>query len=140
YSPGSRRQWKGVEIEPAWAPQHQKLEAVMHTALGVALAALRRPDLVHIHAIGPALLTPAARLAGLRTIVTHHGYDYDRDKWGGFAKTMLRLGERMGMRWSNRAIAVADNIAQSMERQYGRPVVFLPNGVIIPSANAADPS
>ncbi|MET3926723.1 glycosyltransferase family 4 protein [Devosia sp. 2618] len=133
YSTEGKREWKGVQIEPIWAPQQQKLEAVVHTALGVALASVRRPDVVHIHAIGPALLTPAARTAGLRTVVTHHGYDYDREKWGGLAKTMLRLGERMGMQWSNKAIAVSDNIAQSMQIRYGRPMLFLPNGVVMPT-------
>tara|TARA_R110002124_G_scaffold1797_9_gene11433 strand:- start:24107 stop:25294 length:1188 start_codon:yes stop_codon:yes gene_type:complete len=133
YATAGKREWKGVQIEPVWAPEHQKLEAIVHTALGVALASVRRPDVVHIHAIGPALLTPLARAAGLRTVVTHHGYDYDRDKWGGFAKTVLRLGERMGMQWSNRAIAVSDNIAQSMQATYGRQLLFLPNGVVMPS-------
>ncbi|MCS6758373.1 MAG: hypothetical protein MO852_04330 [Candidatus Devosia euplotis] len=97
YSTAGKREWQGVQIEPIWAPQQQKLEAIVHTALGVTLASVRRPDVVHIHAIGPALLTPVARAAGLRAVVTHHGYDYDRDKWGGFAKTVLRLGERPGM-------------------------------------------
>lgn len=134
YAPQGKRVWNGVEIEPVWAPQNRQLEALVHTAMGVALASVRRPDVVHIHAIGPALLTPGARAAGLRTVVTHHGYDYDRDKWGGLARTMLRMGERLGMKWSNRAIAVSDNIAQDMTARYGRPVVFLPNGVTMPSS------
>ncbi len=53
-------------------------------------------DIVHIHAIGPALLVPIARLLGIKVVFTHHGPDYDRDKWGFWAKTMLKLGERMG--------------------------------------------
>ncbi|HZY67715.1 MAG TPA: glycosyltransferase family 4 protein [Devosia sp.] len=133
YMPRGKHTWNGVEIEPVWAPQHRSLEALVHTAMGVALASARRPDVVHIHAIGPALMTPGARAAGLRTVVTHHGYDYDRDKWGGLAKTMLKVGERLGMTWSNKAIAVSDNIAQDMSSRYGRPVVFLPNGVTMPA-------
>lgn len=139
YMPQGKRVWKGVEIEPVWAPKHRSLEALVHTAMGVALASVRRPDVVHIHAIGPALMTPGARAAGLRTVVTHHGYDYDRDKWGGLARTMLRMGERLGMEWSNAAIAVSDNIAKDMTSRYGRPVTFLPNGVTMP-ASAPDTS
>ena len=135
YMPQGKRTWKGVEIEPVWAPQHRSLEALVHTAMGVALASVRRPDVVHIHAIGPALMTPGARAAGLRAVVTHHGYDYDRDKWGGLARTMLRMGERLGMTWSNKAIAVSDNIAKDMTSRYGRPVVFLPNGVTMPTGS-----
>ena len=29
-------------------------------------------------------MTPIARLLGLRVVVTNHGPDYDRDKWGPF--------------------------------------------------------
>src|SRR5690242_12863435 len=61
YLPLGKRVWNGVTIEPIWAPRHRQLEALVHTGLGVALASVRRPDVVHIHAIGPALLTPVAR-------------------------------------------------------------------------------
>lgn len=132
YQPGGPQNFRGVGIEPIWAPRAQKFEALVHTGLGVGLAALRRPDIVHIHAIGPALLTPASRLAGLRTLVTHHGYDYDRDKWGQVARAMLRMGERLGMKWANAAVAVADNVARDMETRYSRRVHFLPNGVFMP--------
>lgn len=133
YVPQEKRTWKGVTIEPIWAPRRQHLEAIVHTALGVALASVRRPDVVHIHAIGPALLTPGARTFGLQTVVTHHGYDYNREKWGMLAKTVLRLGETLGMRWSNAAIAVSEDIASTMSDRYGRNVVYIPNGVIMPN-------
>lgn len=132
YMPGGRQSFRGVGIEPIWSPRSSKFEALVHTGLGVGLAALRRPDIVHIHAVGPALLTPAARLAGLKTLVTHHGYDYDRDKWGRIAKEILRLGEKMGMHWADAAVAVAENVARDMEARYGRRVHFQPNGVFMP--------
>lgn len=133
YMPDGSHRFQGVAVEPIWSPRSTKFEALAHTGLGIALAAVRRPDILHIHAIGPALLTPAARLAGLKTLVTHHGYDYDRDKWGGLAREVLRQGEKMGMRWADMAVAVADNVAREMEERYGRRVDFLPNGVFMPS-------
>lgn len=59
-------------------------------------ASLHSPDIVHIHAIGPSILTPLDRLMGFKVVVTNHGPDYDRQKWGKVAKFMLRLGEKMG--------------------------------------------
>ncbi len=44
-------------------------------------AAIKRPDVLHIHAIGPMIMTPFARLLGLKVVVTNHGPDYDRQKW-----------------------------------------------------------
>lgn len=68
-----------------WLPttRHPALEALIHSLIAVGYAAVRRPSIVHIHGIGPNLLTPLARLLGLRVVATHHGNDYDREKWGG---------------------------------------------------------
>lgn len=129
----SAREWNGLRITPLWAPRTTTLEAFVHTLLVICLAGWRRPDIVHIHAIGPALMAPLARLLGLKVAVTHHGYDYDRQKWGQFAKTMLRLGERLGMRFSQARIAVSDEIARTMTARYGVATRFVPNGVAVES-------
>ncbi len=123
--------WSGVKVTPIWAPTSMKFEAIVHTCLGVLRAAFRRPDVLHIHAIGPALATPLARLFGLRVVVTHHGFDYNRQKWGRMARTMLKMGEWCGMRFAHGRIAVSNDIAQTMERRYGVPVTFIPNGVTV---------
>lgn len=65
---------------------------------------------MHIHAIGPALLTPMARLLGMKVVFTHHGPDYDRNKWGTAAKTILKLGERMGTKYANEVIVISEVI------------------------------
>ena len=79
---GAPSRWRNVAITPLWAPRVSGLEAIVHTGFAVFYAAFRRPDIVHIHAIGPSLLARFARLLGLRVVVTHHGFDYDRAKWG----------------------------------------------------------
>ncbi|MCY1299309.1 Glycosyltransferase Gtf1 [compost metagenome] len=114
------------------------LEALVHTFLGVCLAAWRRPDVLHIHAIGPALMTPLARVFGLKVVVTHHGYDYDRQKWGAFARRTLKLGEFFGMRFSNGRVAISQDIVQTMRARHHVSMTLVPNGVAItlPSGNA----
>lgn len=124
-------QWQGVTVTPLWAPVSTKFEAIAHTFLGVLVAAVKRPDILHIHAIGPALLTPLARLFGLKTVVTHHGFDYNRDKWGGLARKMLKTGEWAGMRFASERIAVSGHIAQAMQDRYHVAAQFIPNGVTL---------
>jgi len=121
--------WKGVTVTPVWTPRSKNFEALLHTALGLLVAARRKPDLVHIHAIGPALLTPLARLLGLRVVVTHHGFDYDRQKWGWMAKSVLRTGEWMGMKFSHARIGVSKGIVDSVRAKLGVAATFIPNGV-----------
>lgn len=124
-------QWEGVQVTPLWAPLSTKFEAIAHTFLGVLVAAIRRPDILHIHAIGPALLTPLARLLGLKTVVTHHGFDYNRDKWGGLARKMLKTGEWAGMRFASERIAVSRHIVETMAERYQVSAQFIPNGVTL---------
>ena len=137
YLPGpGARAWRGVSVVPLWAPRRAALEALVNTFLGVCRAAMRRPDILHIHAVGPALMVPLARLFGLKVVVTHHGYDYDRQKWGAFAKGVLRLGERLGMGLAQGRIAVSNDIARTMGARYGVAVDFVPNGVAVAPATA----
>lgn len=126
-------EWQGVKLVPLWHLKSKGLEAISHTFLGVLYAAIKRPDILHIQAIGPALMTPLARLLGLRVIVTHHGPDYDRQKWGAFARLMLQLGERYGMRWSNGRIVISKVIADLVRTKQGMASELIPNGVVMPT-------
>ena len=124
--------WKGVKFVSLWTPKSKGLEAIVHSFLGVIYAAVKRPDILHIQAIGPALMTPLARLLGLRVIVTHHGPDYDRQKWGAFARLVLQLGERWGMRYSNGRIVISKVIADLVLTKHGVTAEQIPNGVDLP--------
>lgn len=125
--------WSGVKFTRIWAPKSKGLEAIIHTFLGVLYAAIKRPDILHIHAIGPAVMTPLARLFGLRVVVTHHGPDYDRQKWGFFARKILLLGEWLGMRFSNGRIVISKVIRELVTRKHGVNSSLIFNGVTIPN-------
>lgn len=125
-------EWNGVKFIPLWAPKLKGLEAFMHSFIGVLYAAFVRPDILHIQGIGPAIMTLPARLLGLRVIVTHHGPDYDRQKWGWIARFVLQLGERWGMRWPNGRIVISKVIADLIHEKHGVESALIPNGVILP--------
>ena len=126
------KSWQGVKITRLWAPKSTRFETLLHTILGTLYAAFRRPDVLHFHAIGPALLVPLARLLGLKVVVTHHGSDYEREKWDWFARNMLKFGERFGMHLSNARIVISVTIRNEMLKLYNRDSDLIPNGVEIP--------
>lgn len=133
-----QRSFGMIRLKRLWAPRRRGLEAFVHSMLGVFYAAFTRPDILHVHAIGPAIVTPIARLFGLRVVVTNHGPDYDRDKWGLIARSVLRLGERVGMRYAHARIAISRVIAELVMTKYGCSSDLIPNGVVIhePLANS----
>jgi glycosyltransferase involved in cell wall biosynthesis len=125
------KEYEGIKVVPLPSPSATSTEAIGATALAVIHAWRARADLLHIHAIGPALLAPFARMLGLRVVVTHHGRDYDRAKWGAFAKRMLRLGERLGVTNAQRTIAVAPTLAEDLRRTFpacSERIRYVPNG------------
>lgn len=132
------KKWRGVRFTSLWAPKSKGFEAIVHSFLGVLYAAVKRPDILHIHAIGPALMTPVARLLGLKVIVTHHGPDYDRQKWGAFARNVLLLGEWMGMRFSNGRIVISNVIRELVIRKHRMTSSLIRNGVVMPDTTASE--
>lgn len=132
-------QFKGVTLKTIYAPKSKALEAIVHSFLSVVYAAIKRPDILHIHAVGPNLVAPFARLMGLKVVMTHHGPDYERQKWGRFAKLFLKTGERAGVKFANKVIVISEEIKNSITAKYGRKdAILIPNGVSItgrPSTN-----
>ena len=125
--------YRGVKLVDVYAPRKKSLEAIVHTFLAVIKARALNPDVVHVHAVGPALLTPLARLLGMKVVWTNHGPDYDRQKWGRLAKSVLKTGERMGARFSNRVIVISTVIANILSEKYGRnDTTLIFNGVNSP--------
>lgn len=112
-------EYRGVKLLDVYAPRRKSIEAIIHTTLAVFKARTLNPDLLHIHAVGPSLLVPLARLLGMKVVMTNHGPDYDRQKWGKLAKTVIKTGERFGTRWSNKVIVISKVIADILKRNYG---------------------
>jgi glycosyltransferase involved in cell wall biosynthesis len=128
-----QKEWKGVKFCRIWSPQVKGIEAFVHSFLGVLCAVFRRPDILHVHAIGPALFVPLARLGGLRVVVTHHGPDHEREKWNQLARRILRLGERWGMRFASERIVISRTIHDIVKTKYDEDSVVIPNGVDLPT-------
>jgi glycosyltransferase involved in cell wall biosynthesis len=129
YVPKTQKHWRGIAFNRLWAPRISGAEAFVHTFLGVLRAAVDRPDILHLHAIGPAVFAPLARVLGLRVIVTHHVLNYENEKWGALARSVLRFGEWAGMKFAKGRIAVSEDLAAQMVRAYRVPVSPIPNGI-----------
>ncbi len=121
--------FEGVDLISLDCSRNKYLETLLHTYHGVWAAKKSGADILHLHAVGPSVWTPLAKLLGLKVVVTHHGQDYKRQKWNLFARLFLRFCEMMGMLFADRVIAVGGHIAALICRRYHRDVVVIPNGV-----------
>lgn len=126
-----------VGVERRWSRGFctKHLDAITHTFSALISARREKPDVVHIHGVGPSLLLPLARILHpkARIIVTFHCVDRLHAKWGLFARIMLRLGEASACLFAHRTIAVSDSLASYCLETYQCQSVVVPNGVRIPN-------
>lgn len=142
YVDEGRHEYCNIRLIPLPSPKQRSLEAIVATFIAILYAFAKRAQAIHIHAIGPSLLAPLARILGLKVVVTHHGADYERAKWGRFAKLVLRLGERSSLIWAHKVIAVAPSIARDLKRLFpsqAHKVIYIPNGAPQLPASAERP-
>jgi glycosyltransferase involved in cell wall biosynthesis len=60
--------------------------------------------------------------------VTVQGLDWKRKKWGRFAATVLRLGERAAVLLPDATMVVSRTLQQHYQSQYGAQTIYVPNG------------
>ncbi len=141
YVEAGAREWGGLRLWPIWATRNKFLETITHTLIALFyLRYRRRCNAVHLHAIGPGLLVPLARLLGLRVLFTHHGRDYDRAKWNRPAKAVLQFGEWLSVRFSDEVIVVSERLTEALRKRFPQQagkINFVPNGASLTFVNAS---
>ena len=113
------------------------LETFVHTFLSTVHACFGKYDIIHYQTLGPSLFSLFPRLLGKKTIVTVQGLDWQRKKWGWFARQVLKAGEWSSARLPDRTVVVSRTLADYYQSRYGRRVECVPNGTRIRSRRSA---
>ena len=139
YQPGFAREYRGINVRPAPTLGTKHLEAIVHSAVSTVMASARPPDIVHYHALGPGLLAPIPRfLTPSRVVLTVHGLDGDRAKWGRGAQAVLGAATWMSARVPDATVVVSKALAKHYMERYGRSTFYIPNGVSAVPPRPAD--
>lgn len=120
--------WRGVDIRPVPTIRAKGLAALSSSFFATLKAIVQRPDVVHYHAEGPCVPLVLAHIAGLKTVVTIHGLDWQRAKWGKFASIYIKLGEKVAARFADQIIVLSHNLGRYFQDSYGRQTHVIPNG------------
>ena len=123
----SSRLFPDIEYIDLPSTRIKGFEAVWHTLLSVLHIMFHRPDVVHIHNIGPGMFAPLLRLVGLPVVLTYHSPNYEHTKWSAPARWLLRQCEKLSLRFSNRVIFV--NKYQMEKCGALNKSVFIPYGI-----------
>jgi glycosyltransferase involved in cell wall biosynthesis len=126
--PGKEHNGMSVVRLPTIRSKH--LETLLHTFLSTIHVLTQPCDVVHYHALGPALFSFIPRLAGKKTVVTVQGLDWQRKKWGRIASAVLRLGERAAVSLPTQTMVVSHELQKYYKARYGAETCYVPNGGI----------
>src|SRR5262249_38266170 len=69
YVPDARRQHLGMNLRYVPTVPTKHMEAITHSALSTLVAMKDRPDIIHYHGVGPALVSPIPRCLGRAGVV-----------------------------------------------------------------------
>lgn len=127
-------EYKGMRLvrTPTLASKH--LEAISHSLTSTVHALLSGVDVVHYHALGPAMVAPLVRyLSRGKVVLTVHGLDHERAKWKGPASQVLNLAHRMSGHVPDAVVTVSRALTEHYERRFDCGPVYVPNGVTAPA-------
>ena len=124
------REYRGMQLRPMRTPTTKHLDAFVHSGLSTFVGMTEAPDVVHYHALGPGLWAPLPRyLSPSKVVLTVHGLDQHRAKWGRGARAVLTTAAWMSARIPDATIGVSRALTDHYLERYGRSMVYIPNGV-----------
>jgi len=132
-----RGEYKGMRllVLPSFRTKH--LDTATHCGLSVAHAMTKDFDIIHFHALGPSMYAVLPRLAGIRSVVTVHGLDWQREKWGIIATEVLKRCEYSSLYFPSKTIVVSRALRTYFRNKYGQIPTYIPNGTNIPKPKPA---
>ncbi|MDD2680878.1 MAG: glycosyltransferase family 4 protein [Patescibacteria group bacterium] len=124
------KEFEGVKLIYKNFIDNKNLANITHTFLASIDVIFRKADIIHYHGVGPSLLLWIPKIFSPKSklVATLHSFDYDNEKWGKFAKTMLRLGERIMFALADEVIVITPVTQAYVFNKYGRRGVLIANG------------
>ena len=121
--------FQGVRVMPLSGITSRGLHAVSTSFLGALSASRGNYDVVHFHAIGPSLFSLLVRAIAPKSkvVVTCHGLDWQRDKWGTVARKYLQLSEKVAVRFADEIIVVSKDLQTYFWENYRKKTTYIPN-------------
>lgn len=132
-----RKFYKGVRVYIVPTFRTSKLNAIVYSFFATVRAMFGRYDIFHFHAEGPCVMVWLPKLFHKKIVVTVHGLDWQRAKWGNFASYVIKLGEKMAAKYADEIIVLSENVRRYFADTYNRQVTYIPNAIDRPEPRPA---
>ncbi len=123
------KEYKGVQILTIPTINKKGIDALMYSFFASIRALFGKYDILHYHAEGSCAMLWIPKLFKKKIVVTIHGLDWQRSKWGGFATKYIKFGEKLAVKYADEIIVLSKGVQKYFQETYNRKTVFIPNGV-----------
>ena len=132
------KNYKGVRIITIPTINKKGIDALLYSFFASIRALFSKYDVLHYHAEGSCAMLWIPHIFKKRIVVTIHGLDWQRSKWGGFATKYIKFGEKLAVKYADEIIVLSKEIQKYFKDIYNRDTVFIPNGVNKPAIRKAE--
>lgn len=124
-------EYKGIKIKNIKSINTKNLDTITYVLFSTLAAVRGGFDVIHYQGVGPALLSFIPRILSPKTkvFVTFHCEDSKHEKWSGFAKFMLKMGEKAACTFPHKTITVSKLLKYKVDNFYDSKAEYIPNGV-----------
>ena len=111
-------------------------ETFYHSFLSTVVCIIKRPDIVHIHNIGPGFFVPLLKIFGLKVVMTYHSPNYEHMKWSSYTRHFLKFSEFLSTKFADVIIFVSSYQKEKLGNKLN--FIHINNGVKLPSLSGKD--
>jgi glycosyltransferase involved in cell wall biosynthesis len=132
------KRYLGIQLVRLPTLPTKHLDSIIHTFIASLHAFFQKYDIVYVCGVGNAPLVFLLRSRKAKVILNVDGADWQRDKWGTFAKLYLRLCERIAT-WTPHVIIADSRVIERRYRElFGVETLFIPYGANIRRHEGSD--
>ncbi|MCH2209215.1 MAG: glycosyltransferase family 4 protein [Lentisphaerales bacterium] len=126
--------YEGVKLINVGTCKGKHLETFVYTVKSILHASKQDYDVIHVHALASSCLAWVPKIIyKKRVVITVHGLDWQRAKWGFLARQILKFGEWASAKFANVTLCVSRALSVYYKMRYAEAkVVYIPNGCNIP--------
>lgn len=125
--------YKGCKIKNVFTINTKKLDTLVYSFNSTIISKKMKFEIIHFHAEGSCaflgLFGKKGRKNRSKIVVTIHGLDWKRAKWGGFAKKFLLFCESQIVKYADQIIVLSKGDQDYFENTYHVKAELIPNGI-----------
>ena len=113
------RDYEGVQLINLPTVKSKNLSTIFHSFICTLHVLFHPVDVVHYFTTGATLFAPLPRLFGMKVVCSVDGTDWQRAKWGWFARWYLRFSEQLAVWFCHGLISDSKDVMAYYMNQYG---------------------